>query len=132
MTNTEKNFRIESDLLGSREIPNEALYGVQTLRGIENFQISNFRLSAYPEFIKGLAITKWAAAMANCELGVISAEKEQAIIGACKEMIDGKLDAHFPIDMIQGGAGTTTDMCANEVIANRGLQLMGHNPGEYE
>ena len=132
MTNTEKNFRIESDLLGSREIPNEALYGVQTLRGIENFQISNFRLSAYPEFIKGLAITKWAAAMANCELGVISAEKEQAIIGACKEMIDGKLDAHFPIDMIQGGAGTTTNMCANEVIANRGLQLMGHNPGEYE
>ena len=110
--------RIESDLIGAREIPAEALYGVQTLRGIENFSISKFRLSEYPLFIKGLAITKMAAAMANFELGLLTVEQKDAIIAACGEILDGKHHDQFPVDMIQGGAGTTTNMNANEVIAN--------------
>lgn len=127
-----EGFRIESDLLGPREIPNCALYGVQTLRGIENFKISKFHLNEYPEFINGLAITKMAAAMANCEIGVLAPEKEKAIVAACREILDGKHHDEFPVDMIQGGAGTTTNMNANEVIANRGLQIMGHQPGEFK
>ena len=123
--------RIESDLIGAREIPAEALYGVQTLRGIENFSISKFRLSEYPLFIKGLAITKMAAAMANFELGLLTVEQKDAIIAACGEILDGKHHDQFPVDMIQGGAGTTTNMNANEVIANRALELMGHERGEY-
>lgn len=124
--------RIESDLIGAREIPAEALYGVQTLRGIENFSISKFRLSEYPLFIKGLAITKMAAAMANFELGLLTVEQKDAIIAACGEILDGKHHDQFPVDMIQGGAGTTTNMNANEVIANRALELMGHERGEYQ
>ena len=117
--------RIESDLIGAREIPAEALYGVQTLRGIENFSISKFRLSEYPLFIKGLAITKMAAAMANFELGLLTVEQKDAIIAACGEILDGKHHDQFPVDMIQGGAGTTTNMNANEVIANRANQIAG-------
>lgn len=117
--------RIESDLIGAREIPAEALYGVQTLRGIENFSISKFRLSEYPLFIKGLAITKMAAAMANFELGLLTVEQKDAIIAACGEILDGKHHDQFPVDMIQGGAGTTTNMNANEVIANRCLGIDG-------
>ena len=124
--------RIESDLIGAREIPAEALYGVQTLRGIENFSISKFRLSEYPLFIKGLAITKMAAAMANFELGLLTVEQKDAIIAACGEILDGKHHDQFPVDMIQGGAGTTTNMNANEVIANRALELMGYERGEYQ
>ncbi len=124
--------RIESDLIGAREIPAEALYGVQTLRGIENFSISKFRLSEYPLFIKGLAITKMAAAMANFELGLLTVEQKDAIIAACGEILDGKHHDQFPVDMIQGGAGTTTNMNANEVIANRALEIMGHARGEYQ
>lgn len=127
-----KNFRIESDLIGEREIPAEALYGVQTLRGIENFPISSFHLYEYPLFIKGIAITKIAAAMANNELGLLSNEMTEAIIGACKEIIEGKHHDQFPVDMIQGGAGTSTNMNANEVIANRALEIMGHQRGEYQ
>ncbi len=125
-------FRTESDLLGAREIPACALYGVQTLRGIENFEISKFHLNEYPLFIKGLAITKMAAAMANYELGLLTKEQHDAIVQACKEIIDGKHHEQFPVDMIQGGAGTTTNMNANEVIANRALELMGHKRGEYQ
>ena len=124
--NCQKGFRSESDLLGAKEVPECALYGVQTLRCIENFEISKFKLSQYPNFIKGLAITKMGAADANFELGLMSKEQHDAIIEACKEMIDGKLDDQFPIDMIQGGAGTSTNMNANEVIANRALEIMGH------
>ena len=104
--------RIESDLIGSREVPESALYGVQTLRGIENFNISKFHLNEYPLFIQGLAITKMGAAMANRELDLLTEEQANAII--------------------QGGAGTTTNMNANEVIANRALELMGHKRGEYQ
>lgn len=124
--------RIESDLIGSREVPESALYGVQTLRGIENFNISKFHLNEYPLFIQGLAITKMGAAMANRELDLLTEEQANAIIEACKEILDGKHHDQFPVDMIQGGAGTTTNMNANEVIANRALELMGHQRGEYQ
>lgn len=124
--------RIESDLIGSREIPASALYGVQTLRGIENFPISKFHLNEYPLFIKGLALTKMAAAKANRELDLLTEEQAHAIIEACQEIIDGKHYEQFPVDMIQGGAGTTTNMNANEVIANRALEIMGHQRGEYQ
>lgn len=125
-------YRIESDLIGSREISNDVLYGVQTLRGLENFEISHFKLYQYPLFIKGLAITKMGAAMANKELGVLTAEQADAIIEACRLIIDGSYYDEFPIDMIQGGAGTTTNMNANEVICNIALELMGHKRGEYQ
>ena len=124
--------RIESDLIGSREVPESALYGVQTLRGIENFNISKFHLNEYPLFIQGLTITKMGAAMANRELDLLTEEQANAIIEACKEILDGKHHDQFPVDMIQGGAGTTTNMNANEVIANRALELMGHQRGEYQ
>ncbi|MBD5200323.1 MAG: aspartate ammonia-lyase [Bacteroides sp.] len=127
-----EKFRTESDLIGAREVPESALYGVQTLRGIENFEISKFHLNEYPAFIKGLAITKMAAANANYELGLLTKELHDAIVQACQEIIDGKHHEQFPIDMIQGGAGTTTNMNANEVIANRALEIMGHKRGEYQ
>lgn len=129
--NTEET-RVESDLLGSRKIPAKALYGVQTLRGLENFPISKFHLNEYPLFINGLAITKMAAAQANHELGLLTDEQTNGIVVACQEILDGKHHEHFPVDMIQGGAGTTTNMNANEVIANRALEIMGHNRGEYQ
>ena len=125
-------FRTESDLIGAREVPECALYGVQTLRGIENFEISKFHLNEYPLFIKGLAITKMAAARANHELGLLSDAQAAAIEQACQELLDGKHHEQFPVDMIQGGAGTTTNMNANEVIANRALEIMGHKRGEYQ
>ncbi|MDE6680052.1 MAG: aspartate ammonia-lyase [Muribaculaceae bacterium] len=131
-TNCTSGFRIESDLIGAREVPECALYGVQTLRGIENFEISKFHLNEYPAFIKGLAITKMAAARANHELGLLTDAQASAIEQACQEIIDGKYHEHFPVDMIQGGAGTTTNMNANEVIANRALEIMGHKRGEYQ
>ena len=127
-----KPTRTESDLLGSREIPEQALYGVQTLRGIENFRISKFHLNEYPDFINGLAITKMGAAVANSKLGLLTEQQTQAILSACKEILDGKHHDQFPVDMIQGGAGTTTNMNANEVIANRALEIMGHRRGEYQ
>lgn len=129
--NTEK-FRIESDLLGQKEVPAEALYGVQTMRAIENFDISGHLMKDYPNFIKGMAITKKAAAIANYEVGMIDMQQRDAICTACDELLEGKFHDQFPIDMIQGGAGTSTNMCANEVIANRALELMGHQRGEYK
>lgn len=124
--------RIEHDLLGKREIPADALYGIQTLRGVENFSISRFRLDQYPLFINGLAYTKWAAAEANYQLGLLTDQQYEGIVAACKDIIAGKYHDQFPVDMIQGGAGTSTNMNANEVIANIALMHMGHKPGEYE
>lgn len=129
--NTEK-FRVESDLLGSREVPADALYGVQTVRAMENFNISGNLMKDYPNFIKGMAITKKAAAIANYEVGMIDLQQRDAICTACDELIEGKHHDQFPIDMIQGGAGTSTNMCANEVIANRALELLGHERGQYK
>ena len=127
-----QNFRTETDLLGSKQVPEEALYGVQTSRAIENFRISGHLLSNYPNFIRGLAITKKAAAMANVEVGMITAEQGEAVIWACNQLLDGYHHDQFPIDMIQGGAGTSTNMAANEVIANLALERMGHQRGEYQ
>lgn len=124
--------RIESDLIGQLEVPVEALYGVQTLRGIENFPISRFHLNDYPLFINGLAQTKLAAAVANHELGLLTDEQYNGLAQACREILAGQHHDQFPVDMIQGGAGTTTNMNANEVIANRALQIMGHEAGEYQ
>lgn len=124
--------RSEHDLLGDKEIPVEYYFGVQTMRAVENFHISRVKLCMYPEFIKALAEVKAAAAMANRDLGLMDKEVAEAIIAACKEVADGKLDNHFVVDMVQGGAGTSTNMNANEVIANRALELLGHNKGEYK
>ena len=130
--NLSKKTRTESDLIGSREVPESALYGVQTLRGIEIFRISKFHLNEYPLFIQALAITKMGAAVANRELDLLTEEQTNAILKACKEILEGKHHEQFPVDMIQGGAGTTTNMNANEVIANRALELLGHQRGEYQ
>ena len=132
MATSGKDFRLESDLIGERQISNEHLYGVQTLRGIENFNISNFHLCDYSLFIHGLAWTKEAAAIANHRLGLLTDQQKDAIVQACHELLEGKHHQHFPVDMIQGGAGTTTNMNANEVICNRALEIMGHEKGEFK
>ena len=127
-----QNFREEQDLIGKKLIPIKALYGVNTQRAIENFQISEKTMSHYPSLIKGFAIIKKAAAQANNSLGILSQEKANAIIQACEEIYSGKYHDQFPIDMIQGGAGTSCNMCANEVISNRALQIMGKEFGDYK
>ncbi|MDQ2177653.1 aspartate ammonia-lyase [Marinifilum sp. D714] len=124
--------RTEHDLIGYKEVPADAYYGIQTLRAVENFDICGVKLSAYPNFIKGLAMVKWAAAKANNDLNLLTDDVTEAITKACEELIDGKHHDHFPVDMIQGGAGTSTNMNANEVIANRALEILGYQKGEYE
>lgn len=124
--------RLEHDLLGDREVPYEYYYGVQTLRGYENFNITGIPISHYPSTIVALAQVKMAAAQANHELGLMSDEVTDAIVKACEEIISGKWHTHFVVDVIQGGAGTSTNMNANEVIANRALEIMGHEKGEYQ
>ncbi len=124
--------RLEHDSLGEREIPDEAYYGVQTQRAMENFPISGVYVKNFEHMIEGIAFVKKAAALANHELGVLEEDKMKAICAACDELLAGKLHEHFAVDMFQGGAGTSTNMNANEVIANRGLEIMGHKKGEYE
>ena len=124
--------RTETDLIGSREVPADAYYGVQTLRGVENYQISKTTLAQYPRFIKGIAVTKLGAAMANYKLGMITEAQYEAVAFACREIMEGKYRDQFVVDMIQGGAGTSTNMNANEVIANIALEKMGHKKGEYK
>jgi aspartate ammonia-lyase len=124
--------RSEHDLLGVREVPHEFYYGIQTLRAIENFSISGVTLNFHPVIIQGLAMVKMAAAKTNYELGLLSKEISDAIVQACTEIINGKLHTHFVVDMIQGGAGTSTNMNANEVIANRALEILGYEKGEYQ
>ena len=125
-------FRIESDLLGELEVPVEAYYGVQTQRAINNYKISTTHMNDYPEYIIAMAYVKWAAASANAELGALDPNIADAICKACKEIVNGKLWDQFPVDMMQGGAGTSVNMNANEVIANRALEIMGHKKGEYQ
>jgi len=127
-----ENFRRESDLLGELLVPADAYYGVQTQRAIENFRISGQYLFSYPELIRGLAFVKKAAALTNYELGLLNEELFLKITEICDELINGKLHDQFPIDMIQGGAGTSVNMNANEVIANRVLEKMGKNRGDYQ
>jgi aspartate ammonia-lyase len=129
---TKPNTRTERDLLGELEVPADAYWGVQTARALENFRISGVELRLYPNFIKALAMVKLAAARANFESDQFPREILTAIEGACQEIIDGKLHDQFRLDVLQGGAGTSTNMNANEVIANRALELMGHRKGEYE
>ncbi len=124
--------RTEHDLLGEREVPDEFYYGIQTLRAIENFNISGVTLNFYPHLIEALAIVKLAAAKANYELGLLSKSVSDAIVQACTEIINGRFHTHFTVDMIQGGAGTSTNMNANEVIANRALEILGYQKGEYK
>ncbi len=124
--------RSEHDLLGDREVPEEVYYGVQTLRAIENFNISGIGINHFPALIIAFAQVKMAAAKANCELGWMDANIKDGIVAACEELINGKLHTHFVVDMVQGGAGTSTNMNANEVIANRALEIMGHKKGEYD
>ena len=129
---TSGKTRSEHDLLGDKDVPVEALFGVQTLRCIENFDISRNLLSDHPEFIKAFGIVKMGAIMANHELGLVSDEIKDAVVAACKELMEGQHTEHFPVDMIQGGAGTSMNMNANEVIANRALEITGHQHGEYK
>ncbi len=128
----EMEFRIESDLLGELQVPAEAYYGVQTQRALNNYRISNTHMCDYPEYVKAIAYVKMAAAQANAELGVLDKNIADAISKACREIIDGKFSDQFPVDMMQGGAGTSVNMNANEVIANRALEIMGHKKGEYQ
>ena len=125
-------FRVESDLIGELQVPIDAYYGVQTQRAINNYKISTTHMYDYPEYIIAMAYVKMAAASANAELGALDKHIADAIIAACKEIVNGKLWDQFPVDMMQGGAGTSVNMNANEVIANRALELMGHKKGEYQ
>ena len=124
-------FRVEHDLLGDEEVPAECYYGIQTLRAVQNFDITGVPICHFGNLITALAMVKLACAQANHELGNLSTAKKEAIVAACREVMDGKLHDQFPVDLIQGGAGTSTNMNMNEVIANRGLELMGHEKGEY-
>ena len=124
--------RTEKDFLGEREIPDNAYYGVQTLRGKENFHITGISMSSEPYFVKAFGYAKKAAALANRDLGVLDAKVADAIIGACDRLIAGDMLDQFVTDFIQGGAGTSTNMNANEVIANLALESLGHKKGEYQ
>jgi aspartate ammonia-lyase len=126
------SYRFEHDSLGEREIPNNAYYGVQTVRALENFAISGVPLRNFAHFVTALAYVKKAAAQANAELKCLDRNIADAIVKACNEVLAGKLHDQFVVDMMQGGAGTSTNMNANEVIANRGLELLGHAKGEYQ
>lgn len=125
------NTRTESDLLGEREVPGEAYYGVQTLRAVENFNISGVTLNFFPQLIEALSMVKESAAEANFELGLLEQEVRDAIVMACRELQNGKYHNQFVVDMIQGGAGTSTNMNANEVISNRALEILGEPKGKY-
>jgi len=125
------HVRLEHDLLGEREVPDEALYGVQTLRALENFPITGVALREFPMLIEALAAVKEAAALANAELGLLGPEVAEAIVRAAREVRTGRHHEHFVVDMVQGGAGTSTNMNANEVIANRALELLGRPRGDY-
>jgi aspartate ammonia-lyase len=124
-------YRIEKDLLGEKQVPADAYYGVQTARALENFQISGETTRRYPELVEGLALTKMAAARANYDVGAMEKSVRDAIDAAGKAILAGRFHDQFNVDLYQGGAGTSTNMNANEVMANVGLELTGHKKGEY-
>jgi aspartate ammonia-lyase len=126
------SVRREHDSLGSRDVPALAYYGIHTVRAVENFPISGIALANHPEFIKALAAVKEAAAEANRELGLLDDERADVIVAACREIRAGHLHDQFVVDVIQGGAGTSTNMNANEVIANRALEILGAPRGDYD
>ena len=127
-----QEYRTETDLLGEIKVPADAYYGAQAARGMENFQISGQYINDYPDFIKAWGMVKMAAAQANTDAGKMDADVLKPIIKACQELIDGKLLDQFRIDLYQGGAGTSSNMNANEVIANRALEIAGYKKGEYD
>jgi len=124
--------RIEHDLLGERQVPADRYFGIQTLRALENFEITRIPISHYPQFVEALAYVKKAAALTNQQLGLLDTQVAGAIIQACDEILAGQFHAEFAVDAIQGGAGTSTNMNANEVIANRANQIMGGELGTYD
>jgi aspartate ammonia-lyase len=124
--------RLEHDLLGERQVPDEHYYGIQTLRAMENFSITGIPISHYPRLVYSLVFIKKAAALTNHELGFLPDDLTQAIVQACDDILHGELLDEFVVDVIQGGAGTSTNMNANEVIANRALEHLGQPKGRYE
>ena len=126
-----QNTRTEHDLLGDKQIPNDAYYGVQTARALENFQVSGVPTKFYPDYVRAYAMVKLAAAQANTDVGRMSKEKLAMIDKACRAIIDGKYHDQFLVDMYNGGAGTSANMNSNEVIANVALEMGGHKKGEY-
>ena len=130
--NGQQKVRVEKDLLGEKDIPVDAYYGVQTARALENFQISGVRINHYPGFIEAWAIVKLAAARANTDVGAMKPETLQLIEKACQAVLDGNYHEQFLVDWYQGGAGTSTNMNANEVLANIALELSGHKKGDYQ
>lgn len=126
-----RRMRTERDSIGEMEIPADADYGIQTARAVENFAITGITLSHFPELIESLAMVKKAAALANRDFGRLKPEIAAAIVSACDLIIAGDENHDFVVDMLQGGAGTSTNMNANEVIANRALELLGHKKGDY-
>ncbi|MDY3869292.1 MAG: lyase family protein, partial [Pyramidobacter sp.] len=124
------DMRKEHDFLGELEIPDDAYYGVQTVRARENFQITGY--TADPLFIKALGLVKKAAALANMKIGLLDKKIGIALVQACDDVIEGRMDDQFPTDPIQGGAGTSFNMNINEVLCNRALELLGHPKGEYD
>lgn len=135
MENTEtknmekKDYRIEEDFIGTKDIPESVYYGVQSLRAAENFRITG--LNMHPEIINSLAYIKKAVAITNCEVGILDRKIADAITKACDEILEGKMHKDFIVDPIQGGAGTSINMNANEVIANRAIEILGGRKGEY-
>ncbi|MBT2690973.1 aspartate ammonia-lyase [Bacillus sp. ISL-47] len=129
MLAAKNSYRIEKDFLGSKEVPADAYYGVQTLRAVENFPITGYRI--HPELIKAMAMVKKAAAMANMEVKRLYSGIGDAIVQAADEMIEGKWHDQVIVDPIQGGAGTSINMNMNEILANRAIELMGHEKGDY-
>ncbi|MFF8235063.1 aspartate ammonia-lyase [Streptomyces caelestis] len=124
--------RVEHDLVGDKEVPADAYYGVHTVRAVENFTITGSTIAQFPDLITSLAAVKQAAARANRDLGLLPLDIAPAIIGACEEIGSGRLHEQFVVDPVQGGAGTSTNMNANEVIANRALEILGHPRGRYD
>jgi aspartate ammonia-lyase len=125
-------YRVEKDLLGEKQIPKDAYYGVQTARALENFQVSGVTTRFYPDYVRAFAMVKLAAARANTDIGRMKKEKLAAIEKACLAVMEGKYHDHFLVDLYQGGAGTSANMNANEVLANIALELSGHQKGEYQ
>jgi aspartate ammonia-lyase len=132
LVSAQEKPRVERDLLGEKQVPAAAYYGVQTARALENFQISGVQINHYPGFVEAWAIVKLAAAQANTDVGAMKPEKLALIEKACKAVLDGKHHDQFQVDWYQGGAGTSTNMNANEVLANMALELSGHKKGEYQ
>src|SRR5262245_24824688 len=132
IVSAQQQTRTERDLLGEKQIPADAYYGVQTARALENFKLSGILINHYPGFVEAWAMVKLAAARANTDVGAMKKERLAAIEKACQAVLNGKYHDQFIVDWYQGGAGTSTNMNANEVLANIALELTGHKKGEYQ